>query len=76
MYEEALMEIWSQVGEIVLLAVFVVMDVRKALRKSSKNAELRMPATVEAAKLKAREKEVEEDRGAQDDERTRPLMRG
>jgi NADH:ubiquinone oxidoreductase subunit 6 (subunit J) len=60
MYEEALMEIWVRVGEVVLLVVFVVMGVRKALRQNSKNTELRMLATVEAAKLKAREKEGNE----------------
>jgi hypothetical protein len=53
MYEEALMEIWIRVAEVVIIGVLVVMGVLKALRQGNKNTDFRMMVEVEAAKKKA-----------------------
>ena len=59
MYEEAQMEIWIRVAEVVIIGVFVVLGLLKALRQGRKSTDFRMMVEIEAAKLKAEKAEDE-----------------
>lgn len=65
MYAETVLEIWIDIAAAILLVLFVIQGFRKAFRQQSKRMELRMMATVEAQKLRLKEKKgvtEEEDR--------------
>ena len=59
MYAKAVLEIWIDVALAVLLVFVAIQGVRKGLRQKSRGTELRMLATVEAEKLRLKEREKE-----------------
>ena len=65
MYEEALMEIWIHVAEIVIVGVFVELGLLKALRQKSKDTDFRMFVEVEAAKRKQKQQMPSSDDSSQ-----------
>ena len=52
MYADFVLDIWIQVGIVVVTVVVTIMGLRRTLRRNRENTELRMYATVEAAKLR------------------------
>jgi len=55
MYADFVLDIWIQVGIVIVTLVVTIMGLRRTLRKTKENTELRMYATVEAAKLRQKQ---------------------
>ena len=55
MYADFVLDIWVEVGIVIVTVVVTIMGLRRTLRKARENTELRMHATVEAAKLRQKQ---------------------
>jgi len=52
MYADFVLDIWIQAGIVIVTVVITIMGLRRTLRQNRKNTELRMFATIQAAKLR------------------------
>ena len=79
MYADFVLDIWIEVGIVIVTVVVTIMGLRRTLRKARESTELAMYATVKAAKLRYDQDPSSPDAGSRSDppdEKSKEIIAG